>query len=102
MGMGMGMGMHGWHRGLRRGFDEPERKPHVTKEMLLRILRYFKPHWKLMALVFLCVGTTSILGLLPPLFAGAIVDRALIELNFRLLTLFTLGYVVFQRQEVRA
>lgn len=93
MGMGMGMGMHGWHRGLRRGFDEPERKPHVTKEMLLRILRYFKPHWKLMALVFLCVGTTSILGLLPPLFTGAIVDRALIERNFRLLTLYTLGYV---------
>lgn len=93
MGMGMGMGMHGWHRGLRRGFDDLEQKPHVTKDMLLRILRYFKPHWKLMALVFLCVGATSVLGLLPPLFTGAIVDRALIEKNFRLLTLYTLGYV---------
>lgn len=93
MGMGMGMGMHGWHRGLRRGFDDLEQKPHVTKDMLLRILRYFKPHWKLMALVFLCVGATSVLGLLPPLFTGAIVDRALIERNFRLLTLYTLGYV---------
>jgi ATP-binding cassette subfamily B protein len=91
--MGMGMGMHGWHRGLRRGFDDIEHKPHVTREMLLRILGYFKPHWKLMALVFLCVGASSVLGLLPPLFTGAIVDRALIEKNFRLLTLYTLGYV---------
>jgi ATP-binding cassette subfamily B protein len=91
--MGMGMGMHGWHRGLRRGFDDIEHKPHVTREMLLRILGYFKPHWKLMALVFLCVGASSVLGLLPPLFTGAIVDKALIEKNFRLLTLYTLGYV---------
>jgi ATP-binding cassette subfamily B protein len=91
--MGMGMGMHGWHRGLRRSFDDIQQKPHVTKTMLLRILRYFKPHWKLMVLVFLCVGATSVLGLLPPLFTGAIVDRALIERNFRLLTLYTLGYV---------
>ena len=88
------MGMHGWHRGLRRGFgDDIKEKPNVSKEMLLRILKYFLPHWKLMVLVFLCVGVTSVLGLLPPLLTRSIIDEALIKRSFRLLTLYTVGYV---------
>lgn len=90
----MGMGMGGWHRGLRRGFeDDLNVKPTVTKEMLLRILSYFRPHWKLMILVFLCVGATSVLGLLPPLTVRGIIDKALTEKDFRLLTFYTLSYV---------
>lgn len=88
------MGMHGWHRGLRRGFgDDVTEKPNITKEMLVRILGYFTPHWRLMVLVLVCVGATSALGLLPPLLTRAIIDKALIEKSFRLLALYTVGYV---------
>lgn len=90
----MHMGMGGWHRSLRHGFaDDLDVKPTVTKEMLLRILGYFKPHWKLMVLVFICVGASSLLGLIPPLLTRAIIDDALMNKNFRLLTLYTLGSI---------
>ncbi len=71
-----------------RGFltdEEKENMPKVTKELLLRILSYLKPYWLQFLLVFVTILLSAVVGLLPSIITGRIVDEALIGSNMKLL-----------------
>ena len=71
-----------------RGFlteEEKKSKPKVTKELLLRILGYLKPYWKQFILVFVTILIAAVVGLLPSIITGKIVDEALVGRDMRML-----------------
>ena len=74
--------------GRLRFADETIEMPKVTKKMFFRILSYFIPYWTRMLLVTGCLIVTSILGLVPPILIKNIIDKALPEKDFKLLSLF--------------
>ena len=74
--------------GRLRFADENIEMPKVTKKMLSRILSYFIPYWKRMLLVIGCIIVTSTLGLVPPILIKNIIDKALPQKDFKLLSLF--------------
>ncbi|MCR5611635.1 MAG: ABC transporter ATP-binding protein/permease [Clostridiales bacterium] len=79
---GPGGGMRG------RGFlteEEKKNRPKVTWPLIKRILSYLKPYWKQMAIVLLCIIVSSVLGLLPSVLTGRIIDDGLIGRNMRML-----------------
>ena len=81
--------MAGTMRGMGpRGFlteEEKQNRPQVSKELLLRILSYLKPYWIQFALVFIAILLSAVLGLLPSIITGRIVDEALVGRNMKLL-----------------
>ncbi len=85
------------HRFMRLGPD-PEDRPTqpVTKEMLLRVASFFRPYRKHGGLVVVTVAVSAGLGLIPPLFVGAIVDRAIADKHAGLLVLLALTAMLIQ------
>ena len=79
----------GFHGGLGpRGFltdEEKENLPQVDKKLLLRILSYMKPYWLQFAFVFVAILISAVVGLLPSIITGKIVDQALINKDMALL-----------------
>lgn len=74
---------------------EMQNRPKVTKAFLLRILGYLLPYWPRLALVFIAIIASSLLGLLPPLLSGRIIDDGLIGKDFSLLAqLILLSFIV--------
>jgi ATP-binding cassette subfamily B protein len=67
--------------------------PKITKKMVFRILKYFKPYWRQMIIALISIIITSILGLVPPILIKNIVDKALPEKNMKLLTLYILSSI---------
>lgn len=65
--------------------EERENKPEVTKELLVRIVRYLKPYRLQFAGVFLAIIASSVIGLFPSILTGRIVDEALTGQDMRLL-----------------
>lgn len=66
---------------MGRGFLTEEEKAHmpkVTKELLLRIAGYLTPYWPQFLLVFAAIVVSAVIGLLPALITGRIVDEALV------------------------
>ncbi|NLO41293.1 MAG: ABC transporter ATP-binding protein, partial [Ruminiclostridium sp.] len=64
-----------------RGFlteEEKAHRPKVTRKLLKRICSYLRPYWKQMTLVLLSILFSSILGLLPSILTGRIIDEGLI------------------------
>lgn len=64
-----------------RGFlteEEKKNRPKVTWKLLKRVGSYLLPYWKQMALVLIAIGFSSVLGLLPSILTGRIVDDGLI------------------------
>lgn len=79
-GMGRGLGP--------RGFLTEEEKanmPKVDKKLLLRIFSYMKPYLLQFILVFVVILISSVVGLLPSIITGRIVDEALIGEDMKLL-----------------
>ena len=73
---------------MMRGFLTEEEKasaPKVTKELLLRIAGYLKPYWPQFLLVFVAIIVASVVGLLPAIITGRIVDEALVGTDMKLL-----------------
>lgn len=71
-----------------RGFlteEEKQNKPKVTKELLVRIFRYLLPYWKHLLAVFAIIIISSVVGLLPSIITGRIIDEAIGGKNFSLL-----------------
>ncbi|MBQ4609769.1 MAG: ABC transporter ATP-binding protein, partial [Clostridia bacterium] len=71
-----------------RGFltdAEKQNLPDVTWPLIRRILGYLTPYWKQFLLVFLTIILSAVLGLLPSVITGRIVDEALVGRNMRLL-----------------
>ena len=65
--------------------EEKANKPKVTKELILRILSYMKPYWFQFILVFVTILVSALVGLLPAIITGRIVDKALVTPNMKLL-----------------
>lgn len=76
-------------RGLGpRGFlteEEKQNLPQVNGALLKRILSYLKPYWLQFLLVFAAILLSAVLGLLPSIITGRIVDEALVGKNMTLL-----------------
>jgi ATP-binding cassette subfamily B protein len=76
--------------GRMRFLDEKMEKPKITKQMSLRIAKYFIPYWKQMLLALIAIIITSILGVVPPILIKDIVDQALPQKSLKLLIIFVL------------
>ena len=81
--------MPGRYGGLGpRGFlteEEKQNKPHVSKELIKRILSYLKPYWLQFIFVFIAILLSSVVGLFPSIITGKIVDEALVGKDMALL-----------------
>lgn len=83
MARGLGGGPGGF--GRMRFDEETAEKPKITKSMLIRIMKYFKPFWKQMILAVVAIFISSLLGLVPPVIIKNIVDIALPQKDLHLL-----------------
>lgn len=76
-------------RGLGpRGFltdEEKENLPKVDKALIKRILSYLKPYRLQFVFVFAAILLSAVVGLLPSIITGKIVDEALINKDMKLL-----------------
>ena len=71
-----------------RGFltdEEKQNMPKVSGALIKRILSYLKPYWFQFVLVFAAILLSAVLGLLPSIITGRIVDEALMGKNMTLL-----------------
>ena len=71
-----------------RGFLTDEEKanmPKVDGALIKRILGYLTPYWLQFVLVFLTILVSAVVGLLPSIITGKIVDEALVGKNLKLL-----------------
>lgn len=85
--MGMGRAVRGMQ------FDKLP-QPDMSKERILRILRYFVPYiWRVL-LIFLTIVAGSCIGLLPPLLTRGIIDNAITKGDIKLLNLLSAATIV--------
>ena len=80
-----------------RGFLTDEEKnnlPTVTWDLIKRILGYLTPYWSHFVLVFITIILSSVLGLLPSIITGRIVDEALVGESMALLIKLLLAALV--------
>ncbi|MBR3235022.1 MAG: GNAT family N-acetyltransferase [Atopobiaceae bacterium] len=77
----------GGFRGRQMALTEEEKAsaPKVTPQLIGRILGYLKPYWLQFALVFAAILISSVVGLLPSIITGRIVDQALVGDDLALL-----------------
>ncbi|MCR5595456.1 MAG: ABC transporter ATP-binding protein/permease [Lachnospiraceae bacterium] len=71
-----------------RGFLTDEEKnnlPKVDAKLIKRILSYLKPYWIQFVFVFAAILLSAVIGLLPSIITGRIVDEALINKDMSLL-----------------
>ncbi|HHX01169.1 MAG TPA: ABC transporter ATP-binding protein [Firmicutes bacterium] len=80
----MGMG-----RFMRYSRDDLPRAK-VTKELLLRIGKYYKPYWKPISITLLAVAVGQLLSLVPTMMTKNIIDVALPQKDLGLLARFAL------------
>ena len=97
--------MAGPGRGLGpRGFltdEEKQNLPKVNAALLRRILGYLKPYWLQFLLVFVTILLSAVVGLLPSIITGKIVDEALVGKNMTLLVkLLILAFVTLTGSQV--
>ncbi len=99
-------GMRGPMRmGGPRGFlteEEKHNKPKVTKELLVRILKYLKPYRWHFLLVFIALVVSAVLGLFPSIITGWIVDSIIGDAHdiSLLLELVILAFVVLSASQI--
>ena len=79
-GPGRGMGPRGFLTD-----EEKKNLPQVNGALLRRILSYLTPYWPQFLLVFITILLSAVVGLLPSIITGRIVDEALVGKNMRLL-----------------
>ena len=80
-----------------RGFlteEEKDNLPTVSWELIKRILGYLTPYWTKFVMVFITIILSSVLGLLPSIITGRIVDEALVGHNMKLLIQLLLAALV--------
>lgn len=65
--------------------EEKNAAPKVTRALLSRILSYLKPYWLQLCLVFVVIIVAAVLGLVPSIVTGKIVDEALVGEDLRYL-----------------
>ena len=97
--------MAGPGRGLGpRGFlteEEKQNLPKVSGALIKRILSYLKPYWFQFLLVFAAILLSAVLGLLPSIITGKIVDEALVGRNMKLLVqLLIMAFVTLAGSQI--
>ncbi len=86
--------MPGPHGPLGRAFlteEEKKNRPKVTGALLRRVFSYLLPYWKQMLLALACIGASSLLGLLPSVLTGRIIDDGLIGRDLNMLVMLILA-----------
>ncbi len=71
-----------------RFMNEEVEPPKITKNILVRILKYFIPYTKQMIVAVLAILISAILGVIPPILIKNIVDIALPQKSLKLLVIF--------------
>jgi ABC-type multidrug transport system fused ATPase/permease subunit len=88
-------------RGMSRGYlteEEKANRPKVTMALLKRIFSYLVPYWKQMVLVLAFIVLSSIMGLLPSVLTGRIIDsRTSILIAHRLSTILAADEILVIR-----
>lgn len=79
--------------GKMRFASEEDKNIKITKEILFRIFKYFKPFWKQMILAIVLLFIVSLLGLVPPIMTKNIIDVALPQKSMYLLMLFIIACI---------
>jgi len=95
-GLGRSLGGMGRTYGLGRIMrPTPEEGPRVplSRNVLRRIARYFKPYHGRACLVLVCVGVATAIGLVPPLLVRAILDHVIPNGNIPLLTWLVIAMI---------
>ena len=87
-----------------RGFltdEEKKNMPKVSGKLVRRILSYLLPYWPQFILVFVTILVSAVLGLLPSIITGRIVDEALVGKNMALLVrLLIMAFVTLTASQV--
>ncbi len=95
-GPGRGMGPRGFLTD-----EEKKNMPKVNAALIKRILSYLKPYWFQFLLVFTAILLSAVLGLLPSIITGKIVDEALVGKNLKLLIqLLILAFITLAGSQV--
>ncbi len=79
-----------------RGFlteEEKQNPPKITKELIIRILKYLAPYWLQLLIVLAIIILSSVLGLLPSLITAKIIDTAILGKDFELLVKLCLAAI---------
>lgn len=81
------MGRPGGPRGPRGFLTEEEKsnKPKITMALVKRIASYLIPYWKQTLIVLIMIFIAAVLGLMPSILTGRIIDEGLIGRDFSLL-----------------
>ena len=82
--MGAAKGLGGGPRGFLTD-EEKKNRPKLTKPLFHRILAYLKPYSLQFSLVLIAILLAAVIGLLPSIITGRIVDEALTGRNLTLL-----------------
>ena len=86
-----GGGRHGQGGSMAGRFmtgEEKASQPKITKELIFRVFSYLKPYKLQLVLVLLAILVSSVLGLLPSILTGKIIDEGLIGRDMGLLIIF--------------
>lgn len=73
--------------------SEDDKEVKISKEILVRILKYFKPFWKQLLLAIILLFIVSLLGLIPPIMTKNIIDKALPQRSMYLLIIYILACI---------
>ncbi len=94
----------------RRGFGGPrdfltdkekQNLPKVTPQLIKRILSYLKPYILQFVLVFIVIAVSSVLGLLPSVITGKIVDKiSMGGTVLQLLNLLVIAFIVLAASQI--
>lgn len=78
---------YGGRRAIGRTLSEEEKQnmPKITKALVLRILSYLKPYKLHLLIVLLAIIISSVLGVLPSMLTGQMIDKGLYGKDFNLL-----------------
>ena len=85
---GMGPGGMGGRGGKYMTEEEKQALPKITKELLARVISWLLPYWKQLLVSLGCIAVSSVLGIMPQVLTGRIIDEGLIGRNLNKLVLY--------------
>ncbi|MCL1794745.1 MAG: ABC transporter ATP-binding protein/permease [Oscillospiraceae bacterium] len=71
-GFGGGGGWGFRYRGMSE--EEKAKMPKITKELVFRAFKYLVPYWKQQSVIVATITISAVMGLLPPIITGKIID----------------------------
>ncbi|MBQ9612324.1 MAG: ABC transporter ATP-binding protein [Lachnospiraceae bacterium] len=84
----MGPGGMGGRGGKYMTEEEKQALPKITKELLARVISWLLPYWKQLLVSLGCIAVSSVLGIMPQVLTGRIIDEGLIGRNLNKLVLY--------------